>query len=159
GAACPAAPPRLAQRVARALAQSAQEADPPADHPVAETAALGFSSRSRQFVHSLAHLPDQVAQASPLGLRLLGIEPAAPFPVALASRCPRRLAAVRFAFAIRHGRGLTDRSASCPGAAPSGQTRRLKPAQPDGIARLIYRFVDHPPASVVTGPAIAPTMA
>jgi tRNA-binding protein len=35
-------------------------------------------SRSRQFVHGNAHLPDQLAQLSPLGWRLRGLEPASP---------------------------------------------------------------------------------
>jgi hypothetical protein len=47
----------------------------------------GSVSRSRQFVHGNAHLPDQLAQLSPLGWRLRGLEPASPVAVTLASGC------------------------------------------------------------------------
>jgi hypothetical protein len=49
------------------------------------------ASRSRQFVHGNAHLPDQLAQLSPLGWRLRGLKPPRQLPL----RSPRGAPALR----------------------------------------------------------------
>jgi hypothetical protein len=108
--------------------------------------------------HGLAHLPDQLSDPPSVGLRFRRVEPAAPTTVTLAPRWAGAPTPVNAASTVRHRRRLAYRPTPCPCAAPIGNSRSLQPAQPEGIARLIYRFFVHPPPPLVAGPEIAPTM-
>jgi hypothetical protein len=76
----------------------------------------GSVSRSRQFVHGNANLPDQLAQLSPLGWRLRGLEPASPVAVTLASGCSSAATAMHATSSIWHrGRNPVPRRSEVPG--------------------------------------------
>src|SRR5438128_5609182 len=79
-----------------------------------------------QFVHCVTHLLDQLTEPSPLRLRFLGVEPAPPTTVALASRCSGAATAVNAASPVRHRRRLAHGPPACPCAAPACVLRRLR---------------------------------
>src|SRR3954451_20303827 len=102
---------------ARAWGARAREAGPQRDHQTAGNLAVESQARAWQFLDRLAQLPDNLTETATLGFPLIGVEAAAPSPVAVASGRARAQATVNATAPVRHSRRLTH--GATPGSGPA----------------------------------------
>ena len=120
------------------------------------------ASRSRQFVHGNAHLPDQLAQLSPLGWRLRGLKPPRQVAVTLASGGSSAATAMHATSSIWHrGRNPVPREVkveilrgrrSCQ---PADRLARRPSPRPSGACDVTW--ASHLAAQTVWIPRARPT--
>ncbi len=111
-------------------------------------------SRSWQFVHRDAHLPDQLPEPAPLGLRLQAVETMFPIAVACASRTARGATAMQMASTVP---GIADTAAWLSAPVLRSASRKMgEGVDATRFTGLLAGIIDHPPPPL---PVTAPTTA